>query len=108
MVAKRKIKSSRKAKNPKIAKKVPNESAFYFNTWDGPTGIKAQSVSEFKSALKKVPVEALYFHMRDDKNDFEEWMRNALNEPVLADRLREVKGEMLEGEHLRRALYFHI
>ncbi|RLG21069.1 hypothetical protein DRN74_03465 [Candidatus Micrarchaeota archaeon] len=101
-------KSKTRRTKKKVSKKVSNDKAFYFNTWQGFTGIKAKSLEEFKKAIKVVPIESLYYHLREDKNDFSAWLRGVLNEKKIADEIDKIKSEMLEGEHLRRAIYFHL
>ena len=112
MVAKKSRKHSKSKSKSSIKitsnKKLKDSDSFHFNSWNGDTGIKAQTVEEFKSALKKVPIDSLYFHLRDDQNDFAAWFKAAFSDEKRAKHMEVVKSEMLEGEHLRRALYFHL
>jgi DNA-binding Lrp family transcriptional regulator len=82
---------------------VPKDNAFHFYTGFGqPTGFSAESLKDFYEIVKRVAAEALDFHLY--RGDFENWIKNALKDPVLADELANLKIEMFKGEELRQRI----
>jgi predicted transcriptional regulator len=82
---------------------VPKDTAFHFYTGFGqPTGFSAESLKDFYEIVKRVAAEALDFHLY--RGDFENWIKNALKDAVLADELANLKIEMLKGEELRQRI----
>jgi len=82
---------------------VPKDNAFHFYTGFGqPTGFSAESLKDFYEIVKRVAAEALDFHLY--RGDFENWIKNALKDPVLADELANLKIEMFKGEELRQKI----
>ena len=104
---KRTRKKTRTRRNTKSSTKAAPEQAFYFNTWNGPIGVAARDRKEFRHALRHVPLESLYYHLREDQNDFANWVEAVLKDKKSAQEIRQIKQEGLDGDHLRRALYFH-
>jgi predicted transcriptional regulator len=87
----------------KAIKPVPKDTAFHFYTGFGqPTGFSAESLEDFYEIAKRVAAEALDFHLY--RGDFENWIKNALKDAVLADELANLKIEMLKGEELRQEI----
>jgi DNA-binding Lrp family transcriptional regulator len=87
-----------KAINP-----VPKDNAFYFYTGFGqPSGFSAESLKDFYEIVKRVAAESLDFHLH--RGDFENWVKNALKDAVLADKLANLKSEMFKGEELRQRI----
>jgi DNA-binding Lrp family transcriptional regulator len=82
---------------------VPKDTAFHFYTGVGqPTGFSAESLKDFYEIVKRVAAESLDFHLY--RGDFENWIRNALKDAVLADELASMKTGMLKGEELRQKI----
>ena len=82
---------------------VPKDTAFHFYTGVGqPTGFSAESLKDFYEIVKRVAAESLNFHLY--RGDFENWIRNALKDAVLADELASMKTGMLKGEELRQKI----
>jgi predicted transcriptional regulator len=82
---------------------VPKDTAFHFYTGFGqPTGFSAESLKDFYEIVKRAAAEALDFHLY--RGDFENWIKNALKDAVLADELANLKIEMLKGEELRQRI----
>ena len=87
----------------KAIKPVPKDNAFHFYTGFGqPTGFSAESLKDFYEIVKRVAAEALDFHLY--RGDFENWIKNALKDAVLADELANLKVEMFKGEELRQEI----
>ena len=81
----------------------PKDKAFHFYTGFGqPTGFSAKSLKDFYEIVKRVATESLDFHLY--RGDFENWIENALRDPVLADELANLKIERLKGEELRQEI----
>ena len=76
---------------------VSDNEAFWFSTETGNEGFVAHDVKEFKEGLRKVPMKSIKFHLRDDKNDFEAWLRNIMQENTLADSAVKIKQDFLKG-----------
>jgi predicted transcriptional regulator len=82
---------------------VPKDSAFHFYVGFGqPTGFSAESLKDFYEIVKRVAAEALDFHLY--RGDFENWIKNALKDAVLADELANLKTTVLKGEELRQEI----
>ena len=87
----------------KAIEPVPKESAFHFYMDFGqPTGFSAESLKDFYEIVKRVASEALDFHLY--RGDFENWVRNALKDEVLADELANLKNSEVKGEFLRQEI----
>lgn len=88
-----------KAVNAKAGKRMvlnnllPLEMAFYFNNPVKGEGAFARNLDEFLDTLKEAPQEVVDFHMREDVNDFEDWVRNVIKDMELAEELRKIKEE---------------
>jgi len=87
-----------------MSKNVPNNQAFWFCSHNKWVGQIAHNLDEFAKEIKAVPVDSLEFHFRDDKNDFETWLINVMQEKRLAKRVSKIKRQGLKGEDLRKAL----
>jgi len=87
-----------------MSKNVPNNQAFWFCSHNKWIGQIAHNLDEFAKEIKVVPVDSLEFHLRGDKNDFEAWLTNILQEKRLAKKISKIKKQGLRGEDLRKAL----
>jgi len=87
-----------------MEKNVSNEKAFWFCNSNGWVGKIAHNLNEFSKDIKSVSVDSLEFHLRDDKNDFEVWLRDILKEKRLSKKTAKIKKQNLKGEELRKAL----
>jgi len=79
-------------------------------------GISAQNLREFREHLTRIPLESLYSHFYENllrfsfddpefRNDFAQWAKRALHDPVLAERLGVLDPYDYPGlEELRNAL----
>ncbi len=84
----------------KAIKPVPKYAAFHFYVGFGqPTGFSAESLKDFYEIIKRVPAKSLDFHLY--RGDFENWIKTALHDSVLADEIANLKVELLKGEELR-------
>jgi len=87
----------------KAIKPVPKDTAFHFYTGFGqPTGFSAESLKDFYEIVKRVATEALDFHLY--RGDFENWIKNALKDSILADELANLKTTVVKGEELRQEI----
>jgi len=85
------------AKN-RLLRRVSEEEAFYFNLqdYDGTirhTGFVAYSIEELIEILKTIDERSIKYHLRNDANDFAEWIIHIFGERELAEEIRSVKGE---------------
>jgi hypothetical protein len=87
---------------------VSDNEAFWFSTEDGNAGFVAHDLKELKDGFRKVSMKSIKFHLRDDKNDFETWLRNVMQENVLAEKTVKIKQDFskgsLKGVALRKTL----
>jgi len=82
---------------------VPKETAFHFYTGIGqPTGFSAESLKDFYEIVKRVAAASLDFHLY--RGDFENWIKTALKDVVLANELANLKSRTLKGEELRQGI----
>lgn len=87
-----------------MSKSVSNNQAFWFCSHNKWIGQIAHNLDEFAKEIKVVPVDSLEFHLRDNKNDFEAWLINIMQEKRLAKRVAKIKKQDLKGEDLRKSL----
>ena len=87
-----------------MSKPVSEEKAFWFCNRDGYIGKIAHSLEEFSDHVRSVPIDSLEFHLREDKNDFEAWLGNALSKKRLSKKMILIKMQGLKGEELRKAM----
>ncbi len=87
-----------------MGKNVSNDKAFWFCTTSGFTGKIAHNLSEFSECLKTVPIESLEFHLRDDRNDFEAWLKGTMDRPKFAASMKRIKKKNIKGDILRASL----
>ncbi|MFH0929522.1 MAG: DUF5752 family protein [Candidatus Aenigmatarchaeota archaeon] len=91
-----------------MSKNVADNEAFWFSTEEGSVGFVAHTTKELKEAFRKVPMKSIKFHLREDRNDFESWLRNVMEEHAVADDLVNIKEDFtkgsLKGVALRKTL----
>jgi Family of unknown function (DUF5752) len=73
-----------------------------------PLGTPVTSLMEFRAGLAEVDASAIYFHMVEARarlgrrsGDFAEWIRGALQQPDLADRIERIDSYMTSLERVR-------
>jgi len=88
-----------------VVKEVKDDKAFWFCNSSGSLGKVAHSIKEFSEDLKTVPVSSLEFHLRDNKNDFEAWLKQIMEEPKLASGMKRIKSKGLKGEELKSSIH---
>ena len=80
-----------------------HEKPFYFFTDYGRyTGILASSITSFLEAVTVVEAKSLEFHLY--RRDFERWIRDVIQAPLLAEEVAALRKQMLRGEELRAGL----
>jgi len=87
-----------------MSKNVSDDKAFWFCTGSGFTGKIAHNLSEFSECLKTAPIESLEFHLRDNKNDFEAWLKKVMEEPKFAASMKRIKKKSIRGDALRASI----
>ncbi len=91
-----------KPTNIKPITTVSFENGFHFCTNVGNyTGITATNLSEFDSKLKIIPAESIKFHFQ--RKDFEKWIKYAIKDAALAERISTIKEEQ-STEDLRKEI----
>jgi hypothetical protein len=105
MVEKSVIKKQTISESPysKILNEVPYDCGFHFCTGVGNyAGITAISLSDFAEKLKMVDANSVKFHFQ--RNDFQNWVKDALCDEELSEKIsfikRELSGDELRGELL--------
>jgi predicted transcriptional regulator len=82
---------------------VPEGTGFHFYKGiDQPTDFTAKTLVEFFEDIKQVSVDSLEFHLNRD--DFENWLRDACKESEFAQEVGVVKEAGFTGEELRAEL----
>jgi hypothetical protein len=87
-----------------MAKDVIEEKAFWFCNGEGSVGKVAKNLAEFSDCLESAPIDSLEFHLREDKNDFEAWLKEIMEEPKLAESVKRIKKKGVKGEELRASM----
>lgn len=81
---------------------VPEEKAFHFYTRIGyPTVFSARSLAEFYNTTRQIGADSFEFHLT--RGDFENWIKDVLDDTVLAEKIGSIKGSF-EGEASRKEL----
>lgn len=93
-----------KGKNAlKIFTPANKDSGFHFYVaLSKPLGFSAFSLVEFYRQIRQVTSDALEFHLY--RGDFENWLREIVQDSELASGVGSLKAENLQGEALRKAL----
>jgi hypothetical protein len=87
----------------RIASSVPSEKGFHFFTEIGSdTGTTATSIFDFTDQLKKVDLKSLEFHAL--RNDFSRWLKEVIQDDMLASEFEKMHAKGLMGERLRDRL----
>ena len=97
--------AQKKTLSPETLKVVPYEKSFHFYTELGKySGITANSLGEFAQKLLTVPIESVTFHFQRD--DYQKWIRNTIQDEELAQQLDELKKwpSWSSDENLRKEL----
>jgi len=77
-----------------------HEKPFYFFTDYGKyTGILASSITSFLEAVRAVEAKSLEFHLY--RRDFERWIRDVIQAPLLAEEVAILRKQRLRGEEIR-------
>lgn len=80
-----------------------HEKPFYFFTDYGRyTGVLASSITSFLEAIAVVETTSLEFHIY--RRDFERWIRDVIQAPLLAEEVAALRKQMVRGEELRSGL----
>ena len=76
-----------------------------------PTGLRARTLQDFRSALSDVEISAIYYHMFEarirlprEESDFSLWIRKYLGLPELSERIRALNPYIGSLERLRSSL----
>ncbi|HXZ97778.1 MAG TPA: DUF5752 family protein [Candidatus Acidoferrum sp.] len=108
--SKKKIRRARAKRRPtntlarKLLSSVPKEQAFAFYLALGvPTGKYADSLQDFCQRLLEVEPQSVSFHF--EREDFQNWLREAVGDEELASELSGLKGGGLHPEELRSRVY---
>jgi hypothetical protein len=80
-----------------MARNVSDGQAFWFCTKDGTTDFVAHNLEELGKGFRKAPMKSIKFHLREDRNDFEAWLRNVMGENQIAERIINIKEDFLKG-----------
>jgi len=89
-------------KNLNLLNTVQIENGFHFFTELGKfTGITATSTMEFAEKLQTVPIQSVTFHFQ--RQDFQKWFKNTIDDEELATRINQIKAGF-QDENLRKAL----
>jgi len=82
MVKKVKPQTKPEEQTEKLLVKVPEEHAFWCHD-----GSIFRDMKELAEGLVKMPDEVFAYHANPEKNDFSNWVRNVLEDEILANNL---------------------
>ncbi|MCW4002238.1 MAG: DUF5752 family protein [Candidatus Bathyarchaeota archaeon] len=94
-----------KPKGQKLLGTVPYENGFHFFTeLRKYTGVTATSLVEFAQKLQIIPVQSVTFHFQ--RQDFQNWFKNAIGDEELAKRIDQINERPLwsSNENLRKEI----
>ena len=102
-----KITSAKKVESlnvSRILRELTKNEAFYFFTSLGDyTGECAISLGDFVRKIKEVDIRSIGFHL--NREDFENWFTQTLEDKELAQEIKKLQKQNLSGEPLRQKLY---
>jgi len=88
----------------RVLSRLPSEKSFRFYVGLGqPAGPWASSLKEFCDLIEIVDVKSVEFHTF--RSDFENWFRDALNYPQLAEEIAKIRETGITGGELREQIY---
>ena len=64
---------------------IPTEKEFRLNN-----GTKIKGLRELASILPKLDEETFAYHVNDEKNDFEKWIKDVFKNTTLADKIKDI------------------
>lgn len=108
------VKSQDAFTSPRYAlRQVSMDEAFYFNKKESNhiiyTGLRARSLLEFNRIIQEVDLSSLQYHLRDDINDFGEWVETIIGNKDLAEEMSKIKNlysrKDIPARDLRKKLY---
>ena len=76
----------KKTKQKLVAINAEDELCFWVN--NGPV---LKNLEDLKNALEKISEETFKYHVNKGKNDFASWVKNVLNDKILANKLARIK-----------------
>lgn len=99
--------------NGDFFKKLSEEEAFYFYMQKGrkviPTGYVANNIEEFLEILKKVDQRSIYYHLKENFNNFAQWIRYVFNDEELANEIEKIdRCDKKSRKKLIKAISSHI
>ena len=88
----------------RILRELTKNEAFYFFTSLGDyTGECAISLGDFVRKIKEVDIKSIEFHL--NREDFEKWFTQTLEDKELAKEIKNLQKQNLTGESLRQKLH---
>jgi hypothetical protein len=86
----------------RLLRRLPSGMGFTFSyEFARSSNLTVHSLDEFVSALKKVDVSSIIFHM--ERRDFARWLRFVVGDAELADQITKITiSKRINGETLRR------
>jgi hypothetical protein len=91
-----------------MTKNVADDQAFWFSTAAGTADFVAHNLQELREGFRKAPMKSIKFHLREDKNDFANWVKNVMEEHEIAETIAKIKEQFssgsLKGIALRKTL----
>ena len=88
----------------RILRELTKNEAFYFFTSIGDyTGEYAISLGDFVRKIKEVDTKSIEFHL--NREDFEKWFTQTLEDKGLAKEIKNLQKQNLTGESLRQKLH---
>ncbi len=80
----------------------PGKGFTFFYEFARPTEMTVYSLKEFHSTLKIIDLKSIRFHT--ERGDFQRWIRQVVGDDKLADKLKNISFQKLQGESLRNII----
>jgi len=80
-----------------------NEAFYFFPSLGDYTGEYAISLGDFVRKIKEVDIKSIEFHL--NREDFEKWFTQTLEDKELAKEIKNLQKQNLTGESLRQKLH---
>jgi len=57
-------------------------------------GRVVRNLKELSQLIKELPLEIFFYHVNEEKNDFANWVKHAIGDLVLANRIKRTKDRL--------------
>ncbi len=64
-----------------------------------------RNLEELAQIIKEIPFETFFHHVSREKNDFADWIKQAVGDPVLANRINRAKSRTTMNNMVKKRIF---